>query len=215
MRCRIGSECEMVLLRRIPQDIKNNTWLHASNIFRLVDLDDIMHILGHIYNHCNITALPCQACAPATCEERRTKEATCCHSLDYIFYTPWDDDTDWHLSIIRAVCRVERPAPIIKAHFASNPGLQFFRQCFGIDVYTSHPILLCKRTFHWLRLSFTRSECVFSSDAGHQQRWQDFRPRVSSCLYCSGAKGSLSTVDVGRSLVGLQFQRQSMRGEQQ
>src|SRR5205085_1208759 len=70
MSCRIRSKCELMLLRGVAQGIENNARLHACESFLWVDFNDLMHVLGHVDDHCNVAALSGEAGACATQEQR-------------------------------------------------------------------------------------------------------------------------------------------------
>src|SRR5947209_6072892 len=138
MSCRIRSEGELVLLRCTAQGIKDNARLHACKPFLRVDLNDLVHVLGHVDDYCNVATLSCEAGSCATQEQRRIVTAARGHRLDDILYTPWDDDANWHLAIIGAIRCIERTAPSIEAHFTLKLATQFIRQPCNIDLEGLH-----------------------------------------------------------------------------
>ena len=66
--------------------IENRTWLHPGQLFVRVDLDDVVHVFGHVDHDSSVTALSGQAGTTAACKNRRAKAAARRYSLDHILY---------------------------------------------------------------------------------------------------------------------------------
>ena len=65
VRGRVRPKGEVVALCCVAQVIENSPWLHARLPFLRVDLENLVHVFGHVHNHCDVTGLSCQARAAA------------------------------------------------------------------------------------------------------------------------------------------------------
>src|ERR687883_400084 len=83
--CRgVWSEREPIKLSRITQIIEHHTRLHTSKPVLRIDLDNMMHVFGHVDHYRNVTTLSGEARPPSTWKHRRTILTTCRYSLDHI-----------------------------------------------------------------------------------------------------------------------------------
>jgi len=113
--------------------IENGTRLYVCQPFPWVNLDDLVHVLGHVYNHCNVTALSGKARTAPTRKNRRAVAAASCHDLDNIIHVFGDDNPYRYLPIIRGIRCIQCPTACIEAHFASDLRAQFSRQSLGAN----------------------------------------------------------------------------------
>src|SRR5882724_8872536 len=121
---RVGSERQMVDLCAIAQMIQDDAWLDPREASLWVEFQNLVHVLREIQNDRDITTLSGKARAGTARKHRRAELAASCHRRNYIFGIAWHHQPDRNLSVIRSVCRVKRPAPAVKADFASDAALQ-------------------------------------------------------------------------------------------
>ena len=62
----IRTEREVVRLSRVTQRIQYDAGLHARKFATMIELKDLVTILGKVQDHCEVAALPTQAGPTAT-----------------------------------------------------------------------------------------------------------------------------------------------------
>ena len=88
VRRRIGSESELVFRCGAIKIIVNQSWLHARQFSRRVQLDQMVHVLRKIDNHRSITALAGKTrSAASTCDWNAVFAAKSYYFLDVFIVT--------------------------------------------------------------------------------------------------------------------------------
>jgi hypothetical protein len=106
----------------VAQGVQDDAGLDAGDHLSRIDLENIAHIPGHIDDDGGVAGLPGQASSASAGKQRDSIAPAELDGLDDILYVAGKHYTDGHLTVIRAICRVERPAPLIKAHLAADAG---------------------------------------------------------------------------------------------
>ncbi|HLX59200.1 MAG TPA: hypothetical protein VKR83_19455 [Ktedonobacteraceae bacterium] len=114
----------MRALGGVAQHIQDNAGLDAGDLLPRINLEDGAHVPGHVDDDGAIAALPGQAGSTAARQQRNSIAPAERDSLDDILYAAGKHDADGHLTVVGAIGRVERPAPLIKAHLAADAGAQ-------------------------------------------------------------------------------------------
>jgi hypothetical protein len=116
----IGRKCEVVPLGFRPQAIENDSGLHASDAARRVDLENAIHVLRKIEDDGGIATLPRQRCAATTRQKRSVLLATKCYRGENIFLVARNYNSDWNLTIVRAIGGIQGAAAGIKTNLAAQ-----------------------------------------------------------------------------------------------
>jgi hypothetical protein len=124
VRRRIGAEGEMVRLGGVSQIVEYDARLDPGEPLRGVDGQDMVEVFGVVDDHRSVAALARQARAAAARQEGRAMLAAERHGGEDIPDAARDDDTDRHLSVVRAVGRIERSVAPAEPHFAGDATLQ-------------------------------------------------------------------------------------------
>jgi ribosomal protein S18 len=98
-------------------------------LFR-IQFENLVQVLGKIYDDGDVAALAGEAGATASRKDRSAIAAGQRHGLDHIFNRSGNDDADWDLAVVGAISRVESAAALIEADFASDFAAQVLRQRF-------------------------------------------------------------------------------------
>jgi hypothetical protein len=97
---RIGSEREVVHFGRVAQRIENQTRLNPGETLNRIDFQNPVHVLGEVENDGDVAALPRQARAGASRQNRRAVLPAHGHRRDNVVGVLGDNKTDWDLSVI-------------------------------------------------------------------------------------------------------------------
>ncbi|HKF35379.1 MAG TPA: hypothetical protein VKB35_00645 [Ktedonobacteraceae bacterium] len=119
---RIGAESEMRALGGGAQHIQDDAGLDACDLPPRIDREDGAHVLGHVDDDGGVAALPCQASPAAARQQGDSIAPAERDGLDDVLYAAGKHDADGHLAVVGAIGRVERPAPLVKAHLTVDAG---------------------------------------------------------------------------------------------
>ena len=81
----------------------------------MVELENLIAVLGKIEDHGKVAALTTKACATPSRENRRSMHAAKPHRSDCILDISWNNNANWNLPIIGSVARVERTISIAES----------------------------------------------------------------------------------------------------
>src|SRR5262245_40047891 len=123
----------MVAFGFLAQPVEHDTGLHARGLALRIEVDQFIEVLGEIENHCDVAALPGEACPASTRQQWRLMTPALLDSRDHVFHRFWYNDANRHLPVIGAVRCIERPAAVIEADFALDPfsNLRFESVCLA------------------------------------------------------------------------------------
>ncbi len=117
---RVRAEGEMVVLGRVAQMIENDARLNTRQSFLRINRENSIHILREVQHDRDIAALPREARAAASREQRDSTKPASCHRCDYVGFILWQHHADRNLPVAGGISRVEGPASFLKAYLAMN-----------------------------------------------------------------------------------------------
>ena len=120
VRRRIGSERQVVPLRRIAQSIEYDAGLHARDERLRIQMDQPVHVLRKIEDDRHVAELAGQARASAARQDRRAQFATGGQRGFHVCVIERNDEAYGNVPVVRRIGRVKRARPIVKAHFTAN-----------------------------------------------------------------------------------------------
>src|SRR4051812_8738822 len=87
---RIWTECKSDLGCRFAQFVEDQARLNARELFLLVDLENLVHVLAEVEHDRDVATLPCQACAASASEDGRADLATSGNGGDHVLLVSRD-----------------------------------------------------------------------------------------------------------------------------
>ncbi len=144
VRRRIGPESQMELIGRAAQVIEHAPGLHQRYLALWIEAKDVVHVLRHIHDHCNIATLAGQTGAAAAAQDGRAESAGRRHRFHHVLDVPRDHHADGHLPIVGAIGGVERARAAVETDFTADPGAQVsFESC-----RVARPLARMRGAFH-------------------------------------------------------------------
>ena len=134
MRGGIGRKGQMVMLGRAPQVVENASRLNNRLPPVRIDGEDTMEIFRHIEYDSDVAALSGQTGASSPGQNGRVEPSARGNRFHDVFSVFRDDDADGRLPVVRAVRGVERPAAVVKPHFAFCAFAQLGREPGSVDL---------------------------------------------------------------------------------
>ena len=129
VRCRIGSEGQCKLLRRLAHAIEHDAGLHMDGARNRIDCAHPVHVLRKVKNDGGVRALAGDRGAASAREYRRAQAAADGDRGDHIVLVPGNDKPDGDMAIVRRVGGVGGPGSSVETNLATNlftqPLLQF------------------------------------------------------------------------------------------
>jgi hypothetical protein len=124
----------MMCLCFSAQAIENDSGLHASDAARGVDLQNTVHVFRKIEDDGGVAALPGERCAAATRQERSSVFAAQGNCGNHIFGIARDGNSDWNLTIVRAVGGIQGAATGVKTDFSAKMAAESGFERRGIEL---------------------------------------------------------------------------------
>jgi hypothetical protein len=96
----VRSEREAVLLRVRSEAVEDRPRLNAGTSPTGIDLQDPVEVAGEVKDDGDVAALPCQAGAGASREDRRSVLPAHGDRPYHVLHIAWDDHTDRNLPVV-------------------------------------------------------------------------------------------------------------------
>jgi hypothetical protein len=123
---------------RVVQLVERAPRGDAGALFRRVDLDDGVQVLGEIDNDRDVAAFAGETRSTSAAQHGSSVLATHMQRCNDVVDRLGNDDADGNLPVVGGIGGVERPAPTIEAHFPLDRAREFGRQR---AVVRFHPVL--------------------------------------------------------------------------
>src|SRR5215469_2425761 len=132
----IRTKCQLEFLGGGSQLVENNSRLHAGILFVMIQLENLIAVLGKIKNDGEVATLTTKTGATSAREHRSSMHAAESHCRNCVLDISRNNDSYRNLAIIRSVGRVQRTSSVTTSHLAfdyfSETMLQFPRLREGL-----------------------------------------------------------------------------------
>ena len=128
---RIRAKGQVVAVGALAQMVEHHSRLHPGIFLFRIKFKNLVQIFGKINHHGHIAALPGQACASATRQNRCAIFAGQRHRLHHVFDGSRYHHSNRYLAVIGAIRGIESAAAFVKADFAVDALAQLCGQNAG------------------------------------------------------------------------------------
>src|SRR5215472_10497246 len=130
VRGRIWPKSEIELVGAFAQMIEHNAGLNPGVFLLCIEFQDLVEILGKIYDDRNVAALSGKT-GPATARQNWSAIISGeRNSLDHVLNCFGNYDADRNLAIVGSIIGIERAAAFIESNFAADRATQISSQGF-------------------------------------------------------------------------------------
>jgi hypothetical protein len=116
----VGPEGQAVDLGGVAEPVDHHAGLDPGEAAVGVDLQDAVHVPGHVEDHGDVAGLPGQARAGAAAEQRRAELPAGGHRGLHVVGVGREDDPDRHLPVVGGVGGVQGAAARVEADLAAQ-----------------------------------------------------------------------------------------------
>jgi hypothetical protein len=116
----------------VAQRIENDSGLHAGDAALRINLEDVGQVLREVEDDRYVAALPGERSACAATKKRGAEFAAKRERSHNVIGIAGEDDSNWNLTVVRAIGRVESTALIVEANVTAHMLSQGFGEPHGI-----------------------------------------------------------------------------------